>query len=111
MAGTCIAFIGALGVNSKRLGVTMRAFAKCVAIVCLLLTISSAVAVVTHHHSKGIDTAKCSICAAAHSATSTPAANSTVTAFTSHFAFRSVSGPAKEQVIAFALSVRPPPAS
>ena len=99
------------GCKFQRSRVAVRPFTKCVAILCLLLTISSAVAVVAHHHSNGIDTAKCSICAAAHSTAPKAAANPTVTAFTSHFAFRSVSDPAKEQVVAFALSVRPPPAS
>src|SRR5438309_6918748 len=45
----------------------MRSFVRCVALMCLLLTFWSALAVVAHHHADGTDSASCTVCVAAHS--------------------------------------------
>ena len=46
----------------------MRSSVKCVALLCLLLTFWSAFAFAAHHHSKSTESAKCTVCVAAHSA-------------------------------------------
>src|SRR5690349_4352508 len=46
----------------------MRSIVKHVALLCLLLMFWSAVAFVAHHHSKGADSAKCTVCVSAHTA-------------------------------------------
>jgi hypothetical protein len=100
------------GVDSKNTAVlNVRPIVKFAAVICLVLTLWSALAVVAHHHPKGTESAKCSVCIAAHSAA--PQANVTVarTTFTSLSAFRGDAVSSKETFIAFALSVRPPPAT
>ena len=89
----------------------VRSIVKFAAVICLVLTLWSAVAVVAHHHPKGTESAKCSVCIAVHSAA--PKASVTIlrTTFTSISAFRADAVSAKELFIAFALSVRPPPAT
>ena len=89
----------------------MRSFSKTIACLCLLLTVWSAVAVVVHRHTNGNDTAKCTVCAAAHfaaSKTGAPAAAPTLVAASS---FSLQPDPIKFRLLAFALSVRPPPVS
>jgi hypothetical protein len=90
---------------------TARFIVKYVAIVCLMLTLWSAVAAVAHHHPKGTESAKCSVCVAAHSVAPKVAANLAKTTFSSVTMFRAVPVSAKERLVAFALSVRPPPAT
>jgi hypothetical protein len=87
----------------------MRSFVKCVALVCLLLTFWSALAVVTHHHADGTDSASCPICMAAHSAAPSPTTNLVTTIFTAVSTFRAEPEFAKEALVVFALSIRPPP--
>jgi hypothetical protein len=87
----------------------MRVWSKRVALVCLMLTIWSALAFVAHHHSSATDAAKCTVCVAAHSAS--PKIVSTLPKVTfvsvSTFCQRPVS--AQHVLVVFALSVRPPP--
>jgi hypothetical protein len=84
---------------------------KCVAVTCLLLTVWSAVAVVAHHHANGTESARCTVCVAAHSAA--PKSNTSLL----HATFAPISTiqadpvSAQWRLIAFALSVRPPPAA
>jgi hypothetical protein len=87
----------------------MRSISKKVALLCLLLTVWSAVALAAHHHSSATDAAKCTVCIAAHSAS--PKAVSTLPKATHIFAFAPVLDPvsAKQTLIFFALRVRPPP--
>lgn len=87
----------------------MRSLSKKIALLCLLLTVFSAVGLVAHHHSSRIDAAKCSVCVAAHSAA--PKEVSTLTKTTVVFPSAVVENPvsAKHQLISFALRVRPPP--
>jgi hypothetical protein len=77
---------------------------------CLLLTLWSALAFAAHHHSNGTESAKCTICVAAHSAAPKAAANLLKATFTPIFSFQSAPVSAKQRFVAFALSVRPPPA-
>ena len=88
----------------------MRSFSKRVALLCLLLTLTSAVAMVAHHHSSANDAVKCTVCATAHSAS--PSTTSVLPNRTFVRASISQSGPvsSKQRLIGFALSVRPPPA-
>jgi len=87
----------------------MRSISKSIALVCLLLTLLSAVALVAHHHSSATEAAKCTVCIAAHSAS--PKATSTLPNATfvplANFQPKPVS--AKQHLLAFALCVRPPP--
>jgi hypothetical protein len=89
----------------------MRLHSRRVALLCLLLTLWSALAFAAHHHSNAIEAAKCTVCIAAYSAS--PQVPSTLPKVT----FVSVSTlrpepavSAKQHLIAFALCVRPPPA-
>jgi len=88
----------------------MRPISKKVALLCLLLTLFSAVALVAHHHSSPTDALKCTVCVTAHSAS--PKAVSTVSSqtFISISAIRPQAVSVQQRFVAFALSVRPPPA-
>jgi len=88
----------------------MKSVSKKIALLCLLLTFFSAAALVTHHHSGATDTLKCTVCVTAHA--STPKAVSTLPSltFVGVSAVRLEAACAKQRLIAFALSVRPPPA-
>jgi hypothetical protein len=90
----------------------MRSISKKIAWLCLLLMLSSAIAVVAHHHSDANESARCTICVAAHSAAPTlavPPPHVTFVAVSTLKAEPVVS--AKQRLITFALSVRPPPES
>ena len=87
----------------------MRSFSKRIALLCLLLTLCSAVATVTHHHSSANDAAKCTVCVAAHSASPQAAAVLPNQTFVRVLITRSEPVSAKQRLVAFALSVRPPP--
>jgi len=88
----------------------MRSFVRCVALMCLVLTFWSALAVVAHHHADGTDSASCTVCVAAHSTAPTPTTNLLKTTFTALFTFRAEPDFAKEALVVFALCIRPPPA-
>jgi len=89
----------------------MRSKSKRIAWLCLLLTLLSVYAFAVHHHSGSDDPATCTVCVAAHSAS--PVASSALP--------QSVLVPiqvvqaaepvddAQQRLIAFALTVRPPP--
>ena len=87
----------------------VRPIVKYVAFICLLLTLWSAVALVAHHHAKGVDSA-CTICVAAHSAAPAVAGTFLRITFTSRINFQPEPEFTKGHFVAFALSVRPPPA-
>jgi hypothetical protein len=87
----------------------MRSILKPIGWMCLLLTLLSAVAFAAHHHSSATESAKCTVCIAAHSAspkTTSTLANAT---FVPLATFRTKPVSAKQRLIAFALCVRPPP--
>ena len=77
---------------------------------CMLLTVWSAIAFVTHQHSTSSESTDCSVCIAAHSASpkSTPRLLPTTFIVVSTFQAQPVS--AKQRLVTFALNVRPPPA-
>ena len=88
----------------------MRSILKQVALLCVALTVWSAVALAAHHHSSATESAKCTVCVAAHSAAPKAISPQTHTSFFVVFTFRVEPVSAKQRLIAFALSVRPPPA-
>ena len=87
----------------------MRSLSKKIALLCLLLTVFSAVGLVTHSHSSRIEAARCAVCVAAHSAAPKAASVPEVIAqvFSSVVALDPVSS--QQRLISFALRVRPPP--
>jgi hypothetical protein len=87
----------------------MRSISKRIACLCLLLTLWSAVAFVAHHHSSATDALKCTVCIAAHSAAPKAASNLPKATCVSLSTLRSEPVSAKQRLVAFALSVRPPP--
>lgn len=89
----------------------MRSIFKYVVVLCLVLTLWSAAAVVIHHHSKGTESARCTVCVAAHSAVPKAISGLLHATFVRISTLRTQSVSAKACVIAFALTVRPPPAA
>jgi len=87
----------------------MRSISKAVAALCLVLTFWSAIAVVAHHHNS-TEAAKCTVCAAAHSAFPQPTSTLPNATVISETVFRVEPLARKQSFIAFALYVRPPPA-
>jgi len=85
-------------------------FRKGIACLCLLLTLLSAVAVVTHHHANG-ESPTCSLCLVAR----TPAAIAAASTPNPVFLFLSTIQVeplcAQYRLSVFALRVRPPPAA
>jgi hypothetical protein len=90
--------------------IDMRSISKHIAWLCLLLTFWSVLAFAAHHHSNARESATCTLCAAAHSAS--PEATSILpdATFIPVSTFRSEPVSARQRLVAFALSVRPPPA-
>lgn len=89
----------------------MRSFFKYVVVLCLLLTVWSAAAVVMHHHADGTESIKCSVCVAAHSAAPKASVHLPHATFAPVDTFRTQPVSARTRLVAFALSVRPPPAA
>lgn len=88
----------------------MRSIWKSVASLCLVLTLWSAVAFVAHHHADANESAKCAVCVAALSATPTAPSLPLQATFSVVSTFQPEPVAAsKQRLIAFALSVRPPP--
>ena len=89
----------------------MRSISKQIAWLCIVLAFSSALAFAVHQHSNATEAAKCTVCVAAHS-TSPIARRSLpkVEFVTVSASLEPQAVPAKQLLIAFALSVRPPPA-
>ena len=82
---------------------------KYAAVMCLLLTLWSAIAFAAHQHSNATEAAKCTVCIAAHSAS--PKAPSTLlkATFVAVSTFQAEPVAAKQRLVGFALCVRPPP--
>jgi hypothetical protein len=88
----------------------MRSVLKQIAWLCLMVTLLSAYSFAAHHHANPGDEAQCTVCVAAHSAS--PIARSTLPNPVLVLVRPIVLGEpvaAKQRLIAFALSVRPPP--
>jgi len=100
------------GIVGVRRITVMRSTSKWIVSLCLLLTLWSAVAVAVHHHSDADEAVRCTVCVAAHStAPQLPVLLPRLTFVTvSTFKAEPVVSP-KQRLIAFALSVRPPPES
>jgi hypothetical protein len=88
----------------------MRQSSKKIAVFCLLLALWSVLAIVAHHHSSANEALTCRVCVAAHSAAPIAAAIAPTSTFVPIAAFRPEAVSAQHRLIAFALSVRPPPA-
>ena len=88
----------------------MRSIVKYVALLCLALMFWSALAVAAHHHSNGTESVKCTVCVAAHSAAPKATANLLKATLVPVSTFRAEPFSVKQHFVAFALSVRPPPA-
>lgn len=108
-----IALVCGFGVDFKeRLSGVNQVWSKvkCVALFCLLLTLWSSLAFAAHHHSNGAESAKCTVCVVAHSAAPRTTSIPLKLTFVSVFTFRPEPILSAERFVAFALSVRPPPA-
>lgn len=88
----------------------MRPIVKRVAWVCLLLMLWSAFAFAAHHHSSSDESAACTVCAAAHSFSPVLTHRLPQTVFVRLQLIRAGEPvAAQQQLLAFALTVRPPP--
>jgi hypothetical protein len=90
-------------------GKQVRSTVKFAAVVCLLLTLWSALAFAAHHHSKGTESATCTVCMAAHTAAPRATAHLNRAALSPVLILEAVPVSEIDRFIAFALSVRPPP--
>jgi hypothetical protein len=110
---TSIALPCSSGVDSKNALSqisTLRRMVRCVALVCMVLTFWSAFAFAAHHHAKGTESVKCTLCVAAHSAAPEATAHLVNATFAQVSTFRAEPVSARERFVIFALSIRPPPA-
>jgi len=106
----CVRFLFCYRFKQRASGVpVMRSISKRLAFVCLLLTIWSAIAFVVHQHSSATEAAKCTVCVAAHSASPKTTSNLQKAAFVALSTVHAQPVSAKHHLVAFALSVRPPP--
>jgi hypothetical protein len=90
----------------------MRSVLKPIAWLCLLLTIVSAYGFAVHQHSSSLDEAQCTVCVVAHSASpATTCKLPTAVLVLVRFILQAEPASAKQRLVPFALSVRPPPAA
>jgi hypothetical protein len=87
----------------------VRSIVKYLAMTCLLLTFWSAIAFAAHHHSNRTEAATCTVCVAAHSAAPKATASLLKAKFIPISTFLPEPVFAEQKLLAFALSVRPPP--
>jgi hypothetical protein len=87
----------------------MGPFSKRVALLCMLLTLWSALAFVYHRHASATEDAQCNVCVVAHSASPQTSFTLHNTALAVASAFRAEPVCSKQRLAIFALSVRPPP--
>jgi hypothetical protein len=87
----------------------MRSISKNVALVCLVLTVWSAVGLAAHHHSSRVEAARCSVCVTAHSAAPKTIAALPLATFVYAAAPVLDTASSQQRLISFALRVRPPP--
>lgn len=87
----------------------MRSISKRIACLCLLLTFWSAIAFAVHQHSSATEAAKCTVCVAAHSASPKTTSNLLKATFVAIATFQAQPVSTKQRLVAFALTVRPPP--
>ena len=89
----------------------MQSIMRRIAWLSLLLTIWSAMAFALHQHSSQDESSTCQVCVAAQSASPTSASPTPRPVFRRVVPFRPQEIAAKQELVAFALYVRPPPAS
>jgi hypothetical protein len=88
----------------------VRWTSKSIALLCLLLAFWSAISFAAHQHSNATEAANCTVCIAAHSASPKTTTTLPKVMFVPVSSLRPEPVSAKQQrLIAFALSVRPPP--
>ena len=88
----------------------MRSVIKRMAWLCLLATLLSAYAFATHQHSNSLDESQCTICVVAHSAFPVAPSNlPSVAVVLLPLVVPEGTFLAKQRLVLFALSVRPPP--
>ena len=89
----------------------MRSVLKPIAWLCLLLMSVLAFASVAHQHSSSSDEAQCAVCVVAHSASPAASCKLPSTTFVPvRFGVPAEPCSAKQRLVPFALTVRPPPA-
>lgn len=89
----------------------MRSVSKQITWLCLLVTLCSVYGFAAHQHSNFLDEAQCAVCIVAHSAS--PSATyklPTAIAVLVQFVVPAEPSSAKQRLVPFALTVRPPPA-
>jgi hypothetical protein len=87
----------------------VRLASKKIALLCLLLAFWSAIEFAAHQHSNANESAKCTVCIAAHSASPKTTTTLPRVLFVSVSTFLPEPISAKQRLIVFALCVRPPP--
>ena len=88
----------------------MRSVVKPIAGLCLLLIVVSAFAFAAHQHSSSLDETKCTVCVVAHSASpSATCSLPTGTFVLAQLVVLAQPVSAKQRLVPFALTVRPPP--
>jgi hypothetical protein len=87
----------------------MQSVSKRIAWLSLLLTLWSALAFAVHHHASQDESTRCQVCVAAHSASPTTASPAPRPVFRRVVELRPQPTAAKQRLIVFAQSVRPPP--
>ncbi len=87
-------------------------FAKQIAWLCLLLTVSAAFSFAAHHHSNPSDEIQCTICLVAHCSAPVATINlSSALLLLVPLVIPAEPVSAKQRLVPFALTVRPPPVS
>jgi len=89
----------------------MQTFAKWIALLCLLMTLGSAAAVVAHHHAGRSESGQCAVCAAVHTPAAMAAAHIPSRAVACAAVIAAPRQELQSRLITFALLVRPPPAA
>lgn len=87
----------------------MRSMSKRIACLCVLLTFWSAMAFAAHQHSTATESATCTVCIAAHSASPKTTTTLPRVMFLPVDTFRPEPVSAKQRLTIFVLCVRPPP--
>jgi len=87
----------------------MRPIMKTIGCLCALLTLWSAIAFAMHQHSSATESAACTVCIAAHSASPKATTNLPRLMFVSVSTFRPEPVSAQQCPAVLVLSVRPPP--
>lgn len=88
----------------------MRSVVKIAALLCLLLTLWSAVAVVAHHHANSAESVTCPVCVAARAVAAIVPTSALKPVFVQLSTVRVQSSPAQYRLPVFARSGRAPPA-